>query len=136
MMCGKISPAALEVSDMATALQFVKYAHKYDLQGASIAVYDSLKSVIMSDGTVSNGIKEADIEMVFRMSPPGSLLRTLVVQAAITAKGLRDMKKFSKLESTVEGYAQELLSQTRKAFDEYYLTIRYKDPLNGSTIIY
>lgn len=130
MMSGKITTNAVAVTDVKSASAWMEYANKYDLQGASEGVYDGIKAHLKGCKTIP--ILEDDIELFFKTTLPGSPLRTLIVQAAISYKGLRNIKDYSKLEFTVNAYACELLIQTRACMERIKGGCEYKDPLTDS----
>ena len=133
MMIGKIAKDAIQVADLKAAVEFIEYAEKYELKGASDGVHDGLRSALTTDPytTTAAPISQADIESVFKGTLPGSPLRMLIVQAALSFKGLRGIKEYSKLEATVEGYAYELVVQMRACL-ECMDSLTYTDPLRGS----
>jgi hypothetical protein len=101
-------------------LEFLQYADKYDFGDVSGVVFERLKkrlSWLASSGRLK-GYHEVDaqcIEVVFTAAPAGSLLRALIVQAALSDKGVDGLKVFAKQEERLEGYAAELLKQIRSS---------------------
>ena len=128
MMNGKIGTEVVEVSSTLDAIKFMEYAVAYELPGACDAVYDGLKSYLRDSNRL---ITEAHIQSVFKASMPGSLIRPLIIQGAICHKGLRGMEDYSKLEITVDGYAQLLLVEMRTCLETLRYNNVYKDPLTN-----
>lgn len=133
MMSGKIATDAVKASAINHAMIFMQYANKYELPGACDAVHDEMKIKLADNVVVA--ISEDVIQSFFQMTVPGSPLRTLIVQAALSYKGLQAVQDYSNLESTVEGYANELLFQIRQCLETMVVKdglVAYKDILQGS----
>jgi hypothetical protein len=104
MLRGQVS-GCFEVQETGGAavqrcIDFLEYADKYELGAATCdVVYEPLKKALSTPAVKSlprpdpskrrtNDITEGDIELVYRISPADSPLRTLVAQAALSAKGI------------------------------------------------
>lgn len=129
MMAARIETDAVKVIDLNSAIAFMQYVSKYDLPGASDATFEGLRAKLKAK---IKSINDTQIESVFKMTVPGSPLRGLIVQAALSIKGLRGIKEFSKLESTVDGYANELLVAIRACLDKVKNSFPYMDALSNT----
>lgn len=144
MTTGYVMNNALQVKDMGIAgmqvcMNFLDYVDKYGLGDAAFAVNDSLERVISSIFTLSNGyklgvqIQPCNVETVFRVTPPGHPLRSLIAKAALSTAGVGG-HTFQKQEQEVEGFAAELLTQTRMALFAYGVgPPRWVDPFTRAT---
>ena len=123
MYSGKVETTAVDFGELPDqnhirqCINFIEYTDKYGLGGASLAVHDCLRRSLRKEYPISSRmhllatfiLKTGLIELVFRVAPPGSKLRTLVARAAL-ASGI---DRFKKQESEVHGYPAELLVQLR-----------------------
>jgi len=102
-------PIGSDILKVDKCMDFMEYADKYDLGGASIAVHDCLQQSFKPQRGYKPIFPDGLIELVFRVVPPGSQLRALVTKAALN----HDIHKFKKQEVEVHGYAAEVLAQLR-----------------------
>lgn len=109
-------------------MEFLEYADKYNLGGVcDAAVYEPLKAALVQQVDPSGWasyrvmIEASQIELVFRICLPGSPVRVLIAQAAISAKGIRVLSDFEKQMQEVEGFALEMFRQmvSRQSFYEW-----------------
>ena len=128
-------------------VEFIEYADTYNLAAAAECVYEPLKTALhykYASGTPIklNGkiklsgkarkervprITADDVELIFRVMPVGSKLRTLAAQSALSNNGMR--VGFFKQERDVDGFACEMLSQIRASIKGDF---KWIDPISGS----
>lgn len=118
-------------------MDFITYADKYKLAEAAAVVYEPLKRALQAEFTAgkvsakrnirSNRIEATDIELIFRVMPAGSSLRTLVTQGILSHHRMR--VGFPKQEQEIDGYAAELVVQMRASFR----SVRWIDPITGKS---
>lgn len=123
---------------MQACMDFLDYVDKYGMGDAAFAVQESLERVICSLYTFCNGyklgvrIQPCNVETVFRVTPPGHPLRSLITKAALSTAGMTGAM-FEKQENEVEGFAAELLKQTRMAMlASGQGMLGWMDPFTGS----
>ncbi len=126
-------PAGMQV-----CMEFLDYVDKYGMGDAAFAVQESLERVISSLYTFCNGyklgvrIQPCNVETVFRVTPAGHPLRSLITKAALSTAGMTGFM-FLQQEKDVDGFAAELLKQTRIAMVASGQGIlRWMDPFTGS----
>ncbi len=123
---------------MQLCMDFLDYVDKYGMGDAAFAVYESLERVISSLYTLSNGFKygvqiqPSHVETVFRVTPTGHPLRSLIAKAALSTAGMTGAT-FKRQEKDCEGFAAELLTQMRIALlAPGPGTLRWADPFTES----
>jgi hypothetical protein len=103
-------------------MNFLEYADRYSVREAYNAVHEPLKKILedaaaLHDEGLFKGIfrtiTPSDIELVFRVAPKDSPLRSLVTKGALAAMGSFKSDAFKKQEQEVDGFAAELLFQIR-----------------------
>jgi len=121
-------------------IDFVKYADQYNIPEAAEVVYEPLKEALKfqyKDGkptkmTAKLGkriprIAPSDVELIFRVMPAGSKLRTLAAQGALSYHGMQ--AGFEKQEREVDGFVAEMLLQIRASIKSEF---RWTDPISGA----
>lgn len=122
-------------------MEVLEYADKYNLAETGDAVYDPLKAALTDIATPNHGfyappyhpyeITSSDAETVFRIAPPGTRLRELLVQGVISTRKSSALE-LRKWETEIAGYAEEMLRQLRRGLS----TTLYSDPPTGTNIRY
>lgn len=133
-MQGPIKFSETGKAAVARCIHFIEYADKYDLGVAGEAVYDILKEAIDVSRGLSKYAKVPDdliesnyIQLIFRVTPDGSCLRTLIAQAALSSKGSKQcLSQFKKQMDEVHGFAAEILRIITSG-----ATYRWRDPWIG-----
>jgi hypothetical protein len=93
-------------------MDFLEYADKYKHGAISDVVYEPLKAALtMEYGCFVDMISTSQIELVFRIAPAGSRVRSLIAQAVLSRNGIKALGKVEKQYMEVEGFASELLRQ-------------------------
>jgi hypothetical protein len=139
VMCNALHVFRDGPAGMQECMNFLDYVDKYGMGDAAFAVYESLEKVISSLYTFCNGFKlgvriqPCHVETVFRVTPPGHPLRSLIAKAALSTAGLTGATFFQQ-EREVEGFAAELLTQTRQATvgASGQGMLRWMDPFTGA----
>lgn len=107
-------------------MSFFEYADKYGIADVEEAIHDPLEKALVAYG--AEEFHARYIEVVYRITPSNSPLRILMAKAALSFAGLdNDIHPYQKQEEQVEGFAADLLKQTRASLDDTYWT----DPLTG-----
>lgn len=122
MLYGKMADSLKLILTVRGFMNFFAYADKYGLNVGD-AVCDPLQSALDKKGVVELGIIPADVELVFRVCPAGSPLRTLTAKGALSAQGFMG-NVFKEQELKTAGFAIELLTQMR----EHSYSFTWNDP--------
>ncbi|KAE8448423.1 hypothetical protein EG329_009488 [Mollisiaceae sp. DMI_Dod_QoI] len=83
--------SAIEEDAFDHCIAFLQYIDKYDMKEVTIAVHDSMEKIIKNRPSNRRGAKLAtgnNIEIVFSTTSPCSLLRDLIVNTALSEKGI------------------------------------------------
>lgn len=123
---------------MQRCIDFISYADIYDLAAAAEVVYQPLKEALSQSYRDGKPIRvhsksrvpritPADVELIFRVMPEGSRLRSLAAQGALSFNGMH--AGFAKQEREVAGFAAEMLFQIRASMKPDF---KWKDPITGA----
>lgn len=138
VMCNALYVFRDGPAGMQECMNFLDYVDKYGMGDAAFAVQDSLERVIRSLYTYCNGYKlgvrvqPCHVETVFRVTPPGHPLRTLITKAAMSTAGMTGAF-FHQQEQEVDGFAAALLTQMRNTMvASGQGMLRWPDPFTGT----
>ncbi len=113
--------------------EIVKLADRLDLREAAVCIYQPLKDILAREARKEDPtglITPKFIELVFRVTPPGNKLRSLIAEACLQETFKAKSGKFDKQLEELEGFAAESFRQIRGFQVE--LTLRL--PLTGSKL--
>jgi BTB/POZ domain len=107
------SPLEMELTGqeaITRCMAFLEYADKYNLGAIGDVICEPLRKAAHKYG--GGKIEVSHIELVFRVSPADSLLRTLIAEAALSTYGIKGcISKFPKQLGETPGFAILLLKQ-------------------------
>ncbi|RFU31004.1 hypothetical protein B7463_g5323, partial [Scytalidium lignicola] len=117
---------------VAQCIEFLAFADKYGFDVVEAMEAPLTNAIGKSDPSRPNKkinhaeeIRGCDIELVYRMTSVGSPLRRLIVEAVLSARGIRNSRIFHHQEIEVHGFAADMLDLIREQVN----TIKWTDPV-------